>query len=153
MYLAIVILSMLVLPVTSMGMEYVHSHGATSWMMLAGKWFVFWDVGVRISGAGIRQCLQPQFTAREIFRMKTDEALPIIREHGIGNFAVGTAGFVSLWVPGFIVPVALIAAIAYGAWGVLHVASKARSMNENIAMVSDFWLAAVLIAYLVRICA
>lgn len=150
MYLAIVILSMFVLPLISMGIEHFHAHGAASWMMLAGKWFVFWAVGVRISGAGIRQYFQPQFTAREIFRMKTDEALPIIREHGIGNFAVGTAGFVSLWVPGFIVPVALIAAIAYGAWGVLHLASKARSLNENIAMVSDFWLAAVLAAYLIR---
>ena len=151
MYLAIVILSMFVLPVTSMGMEHVHSHGAASWMMLAGRWFVFWGAGIRLSGAGIRQCLQPQFTAREIFRMKTDEARPIIREHGIGNLAVGTAGFASLWVPSFVLPVALIAAIAYGAWGVLHVASKNSSMNENVAMVSDFWLAAVLVAYLVHV--
>ena len=83
--------------------------------------------------------------------MKTDEAFPIIREHGIGNLAVGTAGFVSLWVPSFTVPVALIAAIAFGAWGMLHVASKVRSTNENIAMASDFWLAAVLAAYLVHI--
>jgi len=153
MYLAIVILSMFVLPVTSMGIEHVHSHGTVPWIMLAGKWFVFWAVGIRVSGAGIRQCLQPQFTACEIFRMKTDEALPIIREHGIGNFAIGTAGFVSLWIPSFILPVALIAAVAYGAWGVLHIASKARSMNENIAMVSDLFLAAVLVAYLVHICA
>ncbi|MGA2569150.1 MAG: hypothetical protein ABSF23_01400 [Terracidiphilus sp.] len=131
-------------------MEHLHSPDAASWAMLAGKWFVFWSGGVRLLGAGLRQCLQPRFTAREIFRMKTDEALPIIREHGIGNFAVGTAGVVSLWVPGFVVPVALIAAIAYGAWGVLHVASKARSMNENIAMVSDFWLALVLVAYLIH---
>ena len=150
MYLAIVILTMFVLPVTSMGLEHFHSHGAASWMMLAGKWFLFWGVGVRTSGAGIRQCLQPQFTARQIFRLKTDEALPIVREHGIGNFAVGAAGVMSLWVHGFIVPVALIAAIAYGAWGVLHVASKARNMNENIAMVSDIWLAAVLAAYLIH---
>jgi hypothetical protein len=52
--------------------------------MLAGKWYVFWGAGVRLAGAGIRQCLRPQFTAREIFSMKTDEALPIIREHGVG---------------------------------------------------------------------
>jgi len=151
MYLAIVALSMFVLPLASMGIEHVHSHGAASWMLLAGKWFVFWGAGVRWSGAGIRQCLQPQFTAREIFRMKTDEALPIIREHGIGNLAAGTAGFVSLWVPSFIAPMALIAAIAFGGWAALHVTSKARSMNENIAMASDFWLATVLTAYLVHI--
>jgi hypothetical protein len=153
MYLAIVILSMFVLPVISMGTEHAHSLGTASWMMLAGKWFVFWGAGVRLAGAGLRQYFQPRFTAREIFRMKTDEALPIIREHGIGNFAVGTAGFVSLWVPSYIGPVALIAAIAFGAWGLLHLASKARSMNENIAMASDFWLAAVLVVYLVHISA
>lgn len=151
MYLAIVILSMFVLPVASMGMEHAHSHGAASWMMLAGKWFVFWCAGIRLSGAGIRQCLQPQFTAREIFRMKTDEAWPIIREHGIGNLALGTAGIVSLWVPSFVVPVALIASIAYGAWGMLHIASKNRNMDETVAMVSDLWLAAVLVAYLVHV--
>jgi len=83
--------------------------------------------------------------------MKTDEAWPIIREHGIGNLAVGTAGIASLWVSSFVLPVALIAAIAYGAWGVLHIASKNRSMDETIAMVSDLWLAAILIAYLVRV--
>ena len=151
MYLAIVILSMFVLPLTSMGMEHASSHGAASWMMLAGKWFVFWGAGVRWAGAGIRQCLQPQFTAREIFRMKTDEALPIIREHGVGNLAVGAVGFASLWVPSFNVPVALIAVLAFGAWGVLHLASRARSVDENIAMASDFWLAAVLVAYLAHI--
>jgi len=139
-----------VLPVASMGCEHFHSHGAVSWMTLAGKWFVFWGAGVRLGGAGLRQYFQPQFTAREIFRMKTDEALPIIREHGIGNFAVGTAGVVSLWVPSFIVPVALIEAIFYGAAGVFHATSKARSGNENIAMFSDFWLAAVLAAYLIH---
>jgi len=112
---------------------------------------VFWGAGVRGSGAGIRQCLQPQFTAREIFRTKTDDALPIIRKHGIGNLAVGTAGILSLWIHSFLVPVALIAAIAYGAWGLLHLTSKARSINENFAMAGDFWLAAVLVAYLVHI--
>ena len=110
MYLASIVILMFVLPVASMGIEHFHLHGATSWTMLAGKWFVYWGAGWRLLLAGLRQYFQPQFTAREIFRMKTDEALPIIREHGIGNFAVGAAGVVSLWVPSFIVPVALIAA-------------------------------------------
>ncbi|MGO8757274.1 MAG: hypothetical protein ACLQG3_04040 [Terracidiphilus sp.] len=131
-------------------MEHLHSPGAASWAMLAGRWFVFWGAGVRLLGAGLRQYFQPKFTAVEIFRMKTEEALPIIREHGIGNFAVGVAGVASLWVPGFIVPVALIAAIFFGVAGVFHVAAKTRSMNENIAMVSDFWVALVLAAYLIH---
>jgi len=151
MYLAIVILLMLLLPVASMGIEHFHSPGADSWTMLAGKWFVFWGAGVRLTGAGLRQMLQPKFTAVEIFQMKTDEALPVIREHGIGNLAVGLAGVVSLWVPSFIVPVALIAAVFYGAAGVFHVAAKTRSMNENVAMISDLWMAAILAAYLIHL--
>jgi hypothetical protein len=133
-----------------MGIEHFHLHGATSWMMLAGKWFVYWGAGWRLLLAGLRQYFQPQFTAREIFRMKTDEALPIIREHGIGNFAVGAAGVVSLWVPSFIVPVALIAAIFYGLAGVFHAAARTRSMNENVAMVSDFWIALVFAVFLIH---
>jgi len=151
MYLAIVISLMFVLPAASAGIEHFHSSGAVSWMTLAGKWFVFWGAGVRLLTAGLRQSLQPRVTAVEIFRMKTDEALPVIRELGIGNFAVGLAGVVSLWVPDFIVPVALIAAIFYGAAGIFHVAANTRSMNENVAMVSDFWAAAILAAYLVHL--
>jgi hypothetical protein len=151
MYLAIVILFMFVFPVGSTLWEHFHSPGAASWTMLAGKWFVFWAGGVRLAGAGLRQFFQPRFTAVEIFRMKTDEALPIIREHGIGNFAVGLAGIAALWFPSFIVPVALIAAIFYGLAGVFHVSAKMRSMNEKIAMVSDFWAAAVLAAFLIHL--
>jgi len=150
MYLAGVILLMFVLPIGSMVMEHLHSSGAASWMMLAGKWFVFWSAGVRLQTAGIWQYGHPQFTTRGIFRMKTDEALPIVRELGVSNFAVGAAGVVSLWVPSFIVPVALVAAIFYGVAGVTH-AVKIRSMNEIVAMVSDFWVAAVLGAYLIHI--
>jgi len=151
MYLAIVILLMFVLPVLSMSLEHHHSSGAVSWAMLAGKWFVFWSAGVRLLIAGLRQCLQPKFTAVAIFRMKTEEALPIIRELGIGNFAIGVAGVASLWIPGFIAPVALIAAIFYGFASAFHVAAKTRSTNENIAMVSDLWVAAVLAAYLINL--
>ncbi len=150
MYLAGVILLMFLLPVGSMILDHFHSSGAVSWVMLAGKWFVLWGAGVRLLTAGLRQYFQPQFTAREIFRMKTEEALPVIREHGTLNIAVGVAGIASLWVPGFIVPVALIAAISYGATGAVHAAAKARSMNENIAMVSDFWIAVVFAAYLIH---
>jgi len=151
MYLAIVTLLMLVLPATSMGLEHFHAHSAVSWMMLTGKWFVFWGAGVRLQGAGLRQTFQPQFTAREIFRMKTGEALPVIRELGISNFAVGTAGILSLWVPGFIIPIALIAATFFAVAGLFHALAKTRNMNENVAMVSDFWISGVLASYLIYV--
>ncbi len=151
MYVAIVILLMFLLPLGSMEMEHLRAPGAASWMMLAGKWFVFWSAGIRFLTAGLWQYLRPRFTAVKIFRMKTEEALPIIRELGISNFAVGVAGVASLSVPSFVVPVALIAAIYLGVAGARHAAAKTRNINENVALVSAFWVAAVLVAFLIHL--
>ena len=145
MYPLIVALFMFLLPGASVAFGYA---GPESLMPLIGKWFVFWAVGERLLTAGVRQYLQPDFTAREIFHMG-DEALPIVRELGVANCAVGVAGVVSLWRPDFIVPVALIAAIFYGVAGVRHVFEKGRGRNETIAMVSDLFAAAILGAYII----
>jgi hypothetical protein len=149
MYLAIVVLTMLVLPVGDVVWE--HAHGVAGWLALAGKWFVFWGAGIRLAAAGVRQWLQPGFTAKEIFGLKTDEALPLVRELGIGNVAIGAVGCASLWVPSLTPAVALVAAIAFGGWGLGHLRSEAQSRNELVAMVSDLWLAGVLVAYLVGV--
>jgi len=44
-------------------------------ILLIGRWFVFWGIGVRLGLAGMRQVLQPGFTVRESFKMRGDEAL------------------------------------------------------------------------------
>jgi hypothetical protein len=97
--------------------------------------------------AGLRQLLQPAFTAREIFHIEGDEALVLVRELGMANLALGVIGVLSLWFPAFVLPVAIAAAIFYGAAGVQHITAKARSRNETIAMLSDLFLFAVLAAY------
>jgi hypothetical protein len=147
MYLSIVLLLMLVLPTGSIYVELSYFHSATPLMLLVGKWFVFWSAGVRLLLAGLRQFFQPRFTAEEIFGIKSDDALPLVRELGVANFATGVVGVISLAKPGFALPVAIAATIFYGIAGIRHVAESDRTRNENIAMISDLFVFVVLGAY------
>jgi hypothetical protein len=148
MYLAVVALTMAVLPIASIVVAHALAP-ATALSFLIGQWFVFWSVGVRLALAGMRQFLQPAFTAKEIFHMTSDEALPVVRELGVANVATGAVGLLSLWFPGFVVPVAISACIFYGVAGIRHVAEPHRSRNETIAMVSDLFLFVVLAVFLI----
>ncbi|MFT3727852.1 MAG: hypothetical protein QM759_08525 [Terricaulis sp.] len=145
LYVAIVVLTMLVLPVGSIALE--HPADTATLIGLIGKWFVFWSVGVRLGLAGVRQCLQARFTAREIFHMQTDEALPLVRELGVANIAIGAVGLAVLMAPSFILPAAIYASIFYAFAGFMHIQARQRSFNETLAMVSDVFMALVLAAY------
>jgi hypothetical protein len=61
-YLAIVVLLMLVLPLASLLIE-TREPG----LVLVGKWWNFWAIGVRLFTAGLRQVAKPAFTAEVIF--------------------------------------------------------------------------------------
>jgi hypothetical protein len=148
MYIAIVALTMLVLPVVSI----VAGHAldpAAPWLELFGRWFVFWGVGVRLTLAGLRQFFQPAFTVREIFHMTSNEALPVVRELGVANVATGVVGLLSLAAPSFTLPVAIAAAIFFGAAGFRHMAERDRSQNETVAMASDLFLFVVLAVFVI----
>lgn len=147
MYLVLILLLMIVLPVGSIVAEWATSPIAPPLMPLVGKWFVFWAAGVRLLAAGIKQFFQPEFTAHQIFKMKTDEALPVVRELGVANFAIGVLGVSSAWAPSFVLPVAVAGAIFYGVAGAQHVRQKDKSGNETLAMVTDLLAFLVLAAY------
>jgi hypothetical protein len=146
MYLLIVTLTMVVLPLGSIGAEWALTP-APSLVMLAGKWFVFWAVGVRLTLAGLRQIAAPDFTARDVFRIEAPEALPLVRELGFANLAAGVIGMASLAWPTFVLPAAIWGAIFLGAAGVMHTRRRGRSLNESVAMVSDLFVALVLAGY------
>jgi hypothetical protein len=135
MYFLSVLLLMLVLPAGSIYTEHIYLHASVPLMSLIGKWFGFWSAGIRLFLAGLRQFFQPRFTSEQIFGIKTDDALPLVRELGAANFATGMVG--TLAKPSFVLPVALAAAIFYGIAGVRHVAESNRTWNENVAMISD----------------
>ena len=146
MYIAIVALTMLILPVLSILFGHALDPAAP-WLFLIGRWFVFWSVGVRLTLAGVRQYLQPAFTTKEIFHMTGDEALPIVRELGAANAATGVVGLLSLAAPSFTLPVAIAAAIFYGVAGFRHALERDRSRNETVAMASDLFLFVVLAVF------
>ena len=146
MYIVVVVLTMFVLPAASIYCDQA-LHPAASTILLTGRWFVFWGVGVRLGLAGLRQFFQPSFTARDIFGMTSDEALPIVRELGMANVATAVVGLLSLAIPSFTLPAAVSAGIFYGVAGVRHAKERTRSLNENVAMLSDLFLFAVLAAF------
>jgi hypothetical protein len=147
MYVTIVILLMLVLPAASVLTDYLRAPESAMLMPLVGKWFVFWGVGVRLGTAGLRQFFQPRFTSAQILGIKGDDAVPLVRELGIANFALGVVAVASLANPSFVLPSAIAAAIFYGVAGAQHVARKERNLNETVAMASDLFVFLVLAAF------
>ena len=145
MYFVVVALTMFALPIASVAIEF-ETHPAPL-MLLVGKWFVFWAVGVRLVMAGLRQLFQPGFTAREIFHMEGDEALTLVRELGVSNFAVDVVGLAAVAVPTFVLPSAITAGVFYGVAGARHVVETGCSRNQTVAMASDLFVFAVLTTF------
>lgn len=144
-YLTLVGLTMLVLPVGSILIDA--GAGPAPWLWLVGKWFVFWAVGVRLLVAGLRQYLQPAFTSREILGIASRDADVLVRELGGANAASGIVGLASLLAPSFVLPTALGAGIFYAVAGIEHVRATHRGRNATIALVSDLWVAAILLGF------
>jgi hypothetical protein len=139
---------MVLLPIISIGEEHFYLHSALPPMSLVGKWFVFWSAGIRLFFAGVRQFLQPRFTTEQIFGIRSEDALPFVRELGAANLGTGIIGIASLAKPSFILPVAITATVFYGIAGIRHAADRGRTRNQNIAMMSDLFASLVLVTYI-----
>jgi hypothetical protein len=145
MYLVAVVLLLLVLPAASVAIEAFARGGDA--LLLIDKWFTFWAVGVRLFIAGLRQVGQPQFTAEEIFAIKEPAAHAIVREVGFGNLAMGALGLLTLAFAAFLVPAAIVGGLYYGLAGVGHAWRGHRNFAGQVAMVSDFFIFAVLAVF------
>jgi hypothetical protein len=106
-YLISVILFMLVLPAIFIALDPSLSDRHIS-RLLAGKWIIFWAIGVRLFIAGIRQALNPSFTAQKIFRISGTDSFPVIRELGFANICIGMFAMLSLWHPEWRTPAGLL---------------------------------------------
>ncbi|MES2432500.1 MAG: DUF6790 family protein [Pseudomonadota bacterium] len=148
MYFAIIALTMFVLPLASAVLEH-NLHPGADWPLLTGRWFVFWAVGVRLLLAGARQYLKPGFTMHEIFRLKDDAALPLVRELGGANLSIGVVGLLSLAAPSFVLPAAIYAVLFYAVAAWEHIGSQNRNFNETLALVSDIFAVLVLAIFIV----
>jgi hypothetical protein len=144
-YFFIVAFCMFVAPAASIAYELFALHTAPDWA-LPLQWFAFWIVGVRLGLAGLRQMVTPAYTAQHILGIQGGEALVLVRELGFANTAFGVIGVLSLWWPGWSVPVALAGAVFLGLAGVNHIVQPHRNARENFAMLTDLAGAAILAA-------
>ncbi len=147
MYVLIVAALMFVFPVVSILVETVFRDNGVLLAASVGKWFVFWAVGIRLLMAGMRQIFQPRYTARAILGIQSDDSLLLVRELGFATTAIGCVGAGSIFAPGWVVPTAIAGAIFYGLAGISHATHEKRNRLQNTAMVSDLFVAVVLMTY------
>lgn len=150
MYFVTVIVLLFVFPVASVTVEALRSPHTVNLIILMGRWFAFWAVGVRLFIAGARQVIQPRFTAQEIFRIDQPESFALVREIGFANLSMGLLGMCSIFRAGWIVPAALVGGLYYGLAGIGHVFQSERNAKEYMAMISDGFAFLVLISFVLR---
>lgn len=112
-------------------------------------WTVFWGIGVRLLLAGFSQIARPDFTSRSILGIKSKETRIIVRELGFANVAIGLAGILSLWLTHWSPMVALVGGLFLGLDGIQHLLKQKRTIKENIAMVTDLFVAVVALTFAV----
>jgi hypothetical protein len=151
-YFYSVLVLMLIAPAASIAIEAEVAGGsAPDWWALGGKWFVFWASGVRLFLAGIRQTVQPGFTAQTIFGIEGSDSHAVVRELGMANISMGALGLASLCLPQWRVAAAAVSGLYYGLAAVGHIARKPDGANERVALVSDLWITAILAAFVVHV--
>ena len=146
-YIAFVITVMFVAPGICTAIEFVTS-GTDNAMAVIGKWFVFWAIGIRLLVAGIRQTLNPAFTAKDIFEIEDEKSYPIVRELGFSNLCSGLAAVISLYVPAWRITAAFIGGLYMGIAGINHAIRKPTGGNELVAMISDLFILVVMTVYI-----
>jgi hypothetical protein len=155
LYLIVVLLTMLVLPVLSIGITYYYDKALSNLAPLQALrgliivWLVFWGIGIRLVTAGLRQILKPAFTAETIFKLRSAESHIVIRELGFANLTLGLMAGTSLFFPSWQLPAACMGIFFYGVAGIQHVIKRPVTANQWIALVSDLYISIVLLACLV----
>ena len=148
LYFISVLLLTLILPLSSVIIDSFVNKNRTGLYLMAGKWFIFWAVGMRLFIAGVKQVTDPSFTAKNIFHVEDKDCHIIVRELGFANICFGILGIISLFVPQWRVVSAFVSGLFYGIAGFNHIIKKPASANEMIALVSDVFIFLLLCIYL-----
>ena len=151
MYVLTVVLSMVVFPIASILIEVLFFQSTTDLVLLIGKWFVLWAVGVRLFLTGLCQVITPQFTTEQILGIKSKEPFIIVQELGFANLSFGVFGIITILNGNWNIPAAIVGGLFYGLAGIRHIVTKERNHLENIAMVSNLFVFIVLLVYLIGI--
>ena len=147
MYLVMITALMLVFPVASVALEII-AGGQSLSAALVAKWFVIWSVGARLFLAGLKQIIQPRYTAEVILSLKHEESHVLVRELGFANLAAGIVGLASWFFPAWAPAVALFGGVFYCLAGINHLLQPHGNKLENIAMVSDLFVGLILLSAL-----
>jgi hypothetical protein len=136
-YLLTVVILVAVLPLLSLALPRETARIGSDLGDRVFRWFVFWAIGVRLLLAGVRQIVQPAFTAQEIFNIEGREVWPVVRELGFANVCLGLAAVISVVVASWRAPAAFAGGLYFGLAGAMHMVKRPASPNEWIALVSD----------------
>jgi hypothetical protein len=150
LYLYSTISLMFIIPIISIALEIVIIQSHSNIWQLIGKWFVFWAIGIRLFIAGLRQSINPEFIASEIFQFKSNESFAVIRELGFANISLGLIGIISLFIPQWRLVSAFSGVLYLGIAGIQHIIKKPISFNEKIAMISDLLIFIIIIYYIIN---
>lgn len=147
-YLLSILLTAVVIPLGGAVVEHFMYEAAWS-ALLFSKWFIFSAGGLRLLVAGIKQVMDPAFTAQRIFHIQGTESLPVVRELGFANCCLGSLGVVSLFAPQWRMAAAFASGLYFTFAALGHIAKKPVGPNERLALWSDVLIAAGLVASLV----
>jgi len=145
-YVTMIVLLMFVLPAGCIALDRVYGVTTGDLLFVACQWFVFWAVGIRLLLAGVRQMLQPRYTAQTILGLHSPDATFLVRELGFGNTALGCIGIASLANPAWVWPAAVAGVVFFGLAGINHWRHAERTSLQTVAMVSDLGVALILAA-------
>jgi hypothetical protein len=143
-FILMLVALMLIFPLASIALQAVSGEHHVLSALIASRWFVFWSVGVRLLLAGLRQIVQPRYTAEKILGIKAEDSLLLVRELGFANVAMGTGAVLSLWYPQWILPMGFVGSIFYALAGINHARDSHRNKLQTVAMISDLGAAVVL---------
>lgn len=146
-----ILLFFLIVPLVAMLVEFLFIGTSQTFVAIAFKWFLLSGVGLRLGGAGVKQIMQPQFTAKEIFNIESDGAAAVVRELGFANICFAVLAVISFFVSSFRIPAAITGGLYFGFAGLLHVFKPKDSSKEIFAMVSDLYIFFVLLILLILI--
>jgi hypothetical protein len=135
-----VLFCFLVIPVGLSVIDSVVLRSAESPADISLKWLTFSGIGLRLGSAGVKQIIQPLYTAKEIFQLKDESAAPIVRELGFANLSFAVLALLSLFFETFRVPAAIAGGSYFGLAGAAHVFRRHKGGEEVFAMVSDLFL-------------
>ena len=143
-YVTMIVALMFFFPIGCIVLDREYGTAGVDLLFTIGRWFVFWAVGIRLLLAGLRQMLQPRYTAEVILGLRSPDATFMVRELGFANTALGCVGIASLASPAWVWPAAVAGVVFFGLAGINHWRHADRTSLQSVAMVTDLGVALIL---------